>query len=287
MIFFENAGEDLDRRLELLGDDVPGPEREEVVDLRGVAGPDDDEDVRIELPDGLDASPGHRRIGNGEDDALGLTHAGLLEDGPAGDVAEDDGLALGGRGPERVRIELEDDIADPGLLEHVGEVLAVEAVSGDDDVVLGRSRSGFAAGGGDSLSPLERAFAPARPGPERVWMRIGVARMVRMDEAMKAWKMSSARSPLARPTPARTKENSPIWARARPVIRAIRGPYPRTATVRTTMRALRTRMDPTRPRTVNLNLQTAPVSRSMPTEMKNRLLKTSLNGRMSETTWWL
>ena len=55
-------------------------------------------------------------------------------------------------------------------------------------------------------------------------MSSGVARMVRMELAMKAWKMSPFRNPLARPTPARTKENSPTWARASPVRTAIRDP---------------------------------------------------------------
>src|SRR4030043_1418770 len=58
-------------------------------------------------------------------------------------------------------------------------------------------------------------------------------------------------------------------------------------TVRMTTTALRRNTETTRARTVNLTLQTAPTSRSIPTEMKNRLLKTFLNGRISETTWWL
>ncbi len=46
VVFLQDPGEDLDRGLEFLGDDVVGAEAVELVDLRGVAGPDDDEEAR-------------------------------------------------------------------------------------------------------------------------------------------------------------------------------------------------------------------------------------------------
>jgi hypothetical protein len=185
VVLSEDPGEDLDRGLELLRDDVAGPDLQETVDLRGVSGPDDDEDVRIEVPGRLDAPPRHLRVGDGEDDGFRLLDAGLFEDGRAGDVAEDDELALGGRSPDRYRVELEDDVREAGLLEDVGEVPPVEPEPGDDDVVR-EVAAGLPGVFGPPSSTGRRAPRSARPG--ETWMR---ARRGdgQDEEAMKAWKI--------------------------------------------------------------------------------------------------
>ncbi len=73
--------------------------------------------------------------------------------------------AAAGR-PDRVRVEVEDDVADPGLLEDVGQVPAVEAVAGDDDVVL-EIATGLSDGRGRSSLSSGSAFAALEPGPAR------------------------------------------------------------------------------------------------------------------------
>jgi len=49
----------------------------------------------------------------------------------------------------------------------------------------------------------------------------------------------------------------------------------------------RATMERTKATTISRDFQTTEVLSNIPMEMKNRLLKRSRNGRMSETTWWL
>jgi len=135
MIGFQDPGEDLDGRLKLLGHDRVRTGRVELVDFRDIARPDDDLGVGAEEADRPDAAAGGRRVGDGEDDDLGPVRAGQAENVRPADVSEYASFAFLDGCPDQGRIELDDDMVDPDGTEDAGEILAVQAVPGDDHVV--------------------------------------------------------------------------------------------------------------------------------------------------------
>ena len=154
-------------------------------------------------------------------------------------------------------IELEDDIGDAGLLEDVGQVLAVEPVTGDDDVV--RRGPGRLSGASRPASSSGASVAPRSARAGETWMRSGVGQDGqdgRGEEDLE----DVARQEAVGPSDAGQDEGELAdlgQGQARSGGRSA-DPYPSRPTVRTTMTALRTRIAATRPRTVERNLQTAP-----------------------------
>ena len=115
-------------------------------------------------------------------------------------------------------------------------------------------------------------------------MTVGVSVMVTMLAARNIWYPSLSMRPLFTAERASTKENSPICARLMAARMETRRGYP------TSSMGGRDRMDfrkmsrAAKRNTLSRWCTRKPTSSSIPTEMKNRLVKTSLKGRMPSRT---
>ena len=114
------------------------------------------------------------------------------------------------------------DLTAHVTVDHLARMAADEPARGQPahDLYAGLAVRDVAEVGANQRASASCAARSARTGATR--NRNGAASMVMTAAAMNTWYISSPIRPLTMPARARTKENSPICARARPVSTAVR-----------------------------------------------------------------
>ncbi len=143
MVGLENLGKNLDGGLEFLGDHAVGSRFVERVEAGDVSRPDDDLSLGAQPPDEEQASAGGGRIGDGEDDDFRPADAGQPEDLRPADIPEKGFFAVLDGLADKLRIEIDDKMLDPGGSEDAGQVLPVQSVPDDDDMAVHPGRRRF------------------------------------------------------------------------------------------------------------------------------------------------
>ena len=131
----EHLGEYFDRRLEFFRDDVVGAKPFQLVHLRHIPGASEYIEVWIFGTGKLDDPACGRCVAYGYDEDACGPDAQFMENFDACPIAVKDGFALSLRRPDRLAVELQDDIIDPRGTEDPGQVAAIETEPDDDDVI--------------------------------------------------------------------------------------------------------------------------------------------------------
>ena len=142
VVELEHVREDLDRGLELLRDHLVGARAPQLLDLLHHARAHDDVDRGVQGSRQRDREPRRVRIGDGVDHDAGAIDADVLLDLAPRGVAVDDRHALRARFLDRDRVELDYDVRDARLAQHLHQQAAVHPVADHHHVSRARRVGG-------------------------------------------------------------------------------------------------------------------------------------------------
>ena len=168
VVLAQDPGEDLHRRLELLGDDRVRPQGDQVVHVRHVPRPHENAQPRVGPPGHRHGAAGRHRVGDGQHQHPGTAHPDAGEDLRVVHVTVEDRLPRLPAFPHHRVVQIDHDVGNVRRAQDAGEVLSVHPVPGDDHVVLDPCGTGGLLPGVLRFGPPYKVADEDPPGP---WSR--------------------------------------------------------------------------------------------------------------------